>query len=796
MKMRILIQYLAVFFLFISSTAFAQETAILRGIVQGSESEPIIGASVVIKENNKFGQTNSKGNYEIPHLKKGQAYTVYVSYIGYRDYQKEIQVSDNTILNIPLIPDNYNLSEINILAKSKNQQIKEKAYNVSVLDAVKLHSRAMDIGHAIDKTSGVRVREDGGVGSTMNVSLNGYSGNQIKFFIDGIPMDNFGSAFQLNNIPINLANRIEIYKGVVPVGLGSDALGGAINIITNTYDKTSLDMSYSYGSFNTHRSNVNFVYVDEKTGFYTQLNAYQNYSDNDYKVRVNVNDIHTGTIVGRNKKVKRFHDKYHNENFVGQIGLVNKSFADRIAIGITLGQNYKEIQTGARMESVFGNLHQRGDIVMPTLMYEKKNLFIEGLDVRLNANYNLGSDQVIDTVYRRYNWVQDYIDYEELYGKKGGERNRTMYKFKNNNGMVATVINYKLGDKHNFSFSNTINFFKRKGEDELNPDDIIKNKPSEVLKNINGLSYQFTPNTKWSITAFGKYYYQRINYTDSYNPTGKWGDTAYKGYSADHNYFGYGITGSIFVLDNLQIKSSFEKSIRLPSSVELFGDKVNIAGNNKLNPEVSNNYNLGVNYSPQLGKNHLISIDLNGFFRDSEDFIRPELSTHKTHQTYGNLASSQNTGIEGEIRYYFKNNFNIGVNGTYQNLINKTKTIANLASNLYKDRLPNIPYLYGNVDANYTFNKIFKEDNLSLGYAMMYIKEFYLYWPSLGSKSDGKFTIPDQITHDFVATYTFGKEQKFQFTLECRNMFDKVVYDNFSLQKPGRSFIGKFRYFF
>lgn len=37
----------------------------------------------------------------------------------------------------------------------------------------------------------------------------------------------------MNNIPVNFADRIEVYKGVVPVGFGTDAIGGVINIVTN-----------------------------------------------------------------------------------------------------------------------------------------------------------------------------------------------------------------------------------------------------------------------------------------------------------------------------------------------------------------------------------------------------------------------------------------------------------------------------------------------------------------------------------------------------------------------------------
>lgn len=67
--------------------------------------------------------------------------------------------------------------------------------------------------------SSVRIREEGGMGSNYNFSLNGFSGNQVKFFLDGIPMDNFGSSFNLANISANMAERVEVYKGVLPVNL-------------------------------------------------------------------------------------------------------------------------------------------------------------------------------------------------------------------------------------------------------------------------------------------------------------------------------------------------------------------------------------------------------------------------------------------------------------------------------------------------------------------------------------------------------------------------------------------------
>src|SRR5690606_20481519 len=108
-----------------------------------------------------------------------------------------------------------------------------------------------------------------------------------------------------------------------------------------------------------------------------------------------------------NTYLRRFHDTYHNETLIANTGVVNKKYADQLLVGITLGKNYKEIQTGARMVSVFGGWHRRGNIVMPHLKYRKENL-IKGLDVALNANYNLGDERNIDTLNVRYDWYGNY----------------------------------------------------------------------------------------------------------------------------------------------------------------------------------------------------------------------------------------------------------------------------------------------------------------------------------------------------------------------------------------------------
>ena len=87
------------------------------------------------------------------------------------------------------------------------------------------------------------VRGQGGLGSGVELSINGLGGQAIRYFIDGVPLSSRGSGLSLETLPANIVDRIEIYKGVVPPELGMDALGGAVNIITRKSRASFLDAS-------------------------------------------------------------------------------------------------------------------------------------------------------------------------------------------------------------------------------------------------------------------------------------------------------------------------------------------------------------------------------------------------------------------------------------------------------------------------------------------------------------------------------------------------------------------------
>lgn len=316
--------YVVFMWLICTGTLWAQSLAVLSGKVISSDQGIVDFASVYLKGTNIGCTTDDKGLF---HLKVPEGeYTLVVSAVGYQTAEQTIQAKsgEKQRLRIRLSTDTKELDEVVVVSNGVSR-VKKSAFNAIALDTKILQNSTQNLSEALAQAPGMKLRESGGVGSDMQLMMDGFSGKHIKIFIDGVPQEGVGSSFGLNNIPVNYADRIEIYKGVVPVGFGTDAIGGVINIITRkNRDRWFADASYSYGSFNTHKSYINFGQTF-KNGLTYSINAFQNYSDNDYYVDTPVKDFETGAI---NKKkiehVRRFHDMYHNEAVVAKVGITDK----------------------------------------------------------------------------------------------------------------------------------------------------------------------------------------------------------------------------------------------------------------------------------------------------------------------------------------------------------------------------------------------------------------------------------------------------------------------------------------
>lgn len=156
---------------------------------------------------------------------------------------------------------------------------------ISVISMNQIQGTVNNVQDILAKTAGITVRATGGTGSTSRISVRGLEGKRIGLFIDGNPMNDNSDFIDINDIPVEMIDRIEIYKGVVPAKFGGSAVGGAVNIVIKEYPPKYLDVNYSYGSFNTHNASVVSKMNIAPKGIEFGLGGFYTYADNDYKMK-------------------------------------------------------------------------------------------------------------------------------------------------------------------------------------------------------------------------------------------------------------------------------------------------------------------------------------------------------------------------------------------------------------------------------------------------------------------------------------------------------------------------------
>ncbi|MCD0488395.1 carboxypeptidase-like regulatory domain-containing protein [Pedobacter sp. MC2016-14] len=778
-----------------SVSAFAQNTAVISGNIK-DENEGIANASVLLK-GTKLGTTsNAQGNYQLNNLPAG-TYILVISSLGYIKETKSIviKIGQTLHVNFSLKKDLQQLHDVNINGKTKTQEIKESGFAVNAIDTKKFANSTADLNQVLNRSTGVRIREQGGLGSDFKFSINGLSGKQVKFFIDGIRTEVMGSAMSLNNIPVNLAERLEVYKGVVPVQLGADAMGGAVNVVTNQQVTNYLDLSHSYGSFNTHRSSLTAQYADKKTGLVLKGGGFFNYSDNNYMMRgvdylrdaikngKEITDPNNAEFIKGD--FKRFHDAYQSAMGQVELGVVNKKWADVLFAGFGYNQVEQELQTGFDQNVVYGNVTRKSKAFNGSLRYKKDNIFVQGLNLSVFASQSKDILKTADTLMRQYYW-------------DGAWQNKGVYELGNSVKTINNItrpriygranLSYTISQGHSVNFNYTIDRLKNETYNELftNKDGM----PGRLDKQILGLAYQQELLNKTLVnTFFGKLYHLGLERNKYISNVLTQLDTTFSNY-------GYGVASRYKLAKDLGIKASYEHAYRLQEAEEMFGDGLLVQSNPDLRPESSDNINLGIYYSFQL-REHKFFVEASGFYRNAVDFIFTVPDERSKLFKNENKSNVRITGFESEARYAYADLMSLNLNVTYQNAVNTTK-YANPGSttieNTYLNKIPNQPWLFGNADFSIGKNNILgKDTRLQFNWYTQYVHWFYLTWANRGAVQ-GKSDVPTQYIHNAAISYSCS-QGKYNIALECKNLTNILAYDNFRLQKPGRSFSVKMRYF-
>lgn len=797
--------FILTFFLLISSFSYSQFS--VSGKLSSPKNTSVAGADVTISKDgiSQSTQTNNNGFFIFSNLASGN-YKVHFKKETYKQDENIVIKDGNVNINVTFKQDHNDAKDIDevsiIKIKSVKSDLEKKGFAVNVIETKEASVRNTQTLELLDQSVGVRIRQEGGLGSRFQFNINGMTGNSVRIFIDGIPMSSYGPAFSLNSIPPAMIERVEVFKGVVPGYLANDALGGAVNIVLKKEARSSLAASMSYGSFNTSQFNFSGSHRADN-GFTIKGSMFYNYSDNDYEVygRSVYNTNPDGTI--SYIKAKRFNDAYYSVGSIVEVGATDVKWADRFLLGYTHSSDYNEHQNGLFMNRPYKGRFTRSDINIASLSYSKKNLFTKGLDFNMRALYSQQSQQTNDTVRWAYNWDgnkmlnMDGKPIRSSYGAQQGEA--TIRNVKRNSVSSNSGLTYHINSNHSFTVNHMLQYLDRNDDDEIKTvlQRLYQDK-SNMMRNNFALSYELSAfDNRLKTSVFGKYYSlsaERVR-PISQNINGQAVRLEEKN-NRKVNAEGYGFAGSYLLANSVMIMASAEKAVRLPEENEIFGDvSQNMLDNFNINPELSNNYNLGLKLGPYRVADHQASVAVNGFLRDSRDRIfrfniAGTLSMPDASQNI-NYLKTQVQGVDFEFNYNYKKDLRVMFN------LSKMKSFMNRKEDLatYKEQIPNEPFFTMNANAQYTIRNIFGENaNLILFYNYRFIDKFSTMLKAKLSGLD-YFNVPQQNIQDVGLSYQFPKND-FILSFDVKNLTNKQAFDNFAVQKPGRAFYLKINYVF
>lgn len=751
-----------------------QQTVILNGkITDKSTGEPLVGAGIYIKSLQKGTTSNDKGRYQLD-LKTG-TYEVSVEYLGYEIWAQQVSLNrKETTLDIAMTPSAEQLEEVTVTGKSEARQTRERAMPISVISMEDMKGIVGNISDVLSKTAGMQVRMSGGEGSSSRLSVRGLEGKRIGYFMDDLALNDNNEAIDINDIPIDFIERIEIYKGVVPARLGGSSIGGAVNFVMKEFPARYADASYTYGSFNTHKAN--FTFRRNKNGYKGSIGGYYTHADNDYRMELPLQ---------KGRYINRDHDGYEKLT-IGGTFVSTRWWFDEVEFEGIFITSKKEIQ-GIEYNIQEAESHSKIGVFNNHI--NKQDFLLEGLRLDMNNALTYSVYQFRDTAKTRYDW--DGTPYAPV-SAYGGEINGYNSNNKTITVFQRTNFEYVINTQHSVNLSSQYRFARGIPEDTLRSKIVGYQTAfnSKIHNWVAGLSYEFsTPNGKFTNMLTGRFYYYNMQ-TQLIPNLGVNGNTPelIRNKKSD---FGFSEAVRYRFTPEFLVKASVAYDVRLPSEQELIGDGFLIEPAGNLNPEHNTSFNLGFMYDNNKSNNRF-QLEVNAFAMYLKDMIR--LTGGTLQSKFENFGKMRTLGAELEVKWDAARWLYLWGNITYQDLRDTRKyqpgsTVENPTKG---DRVPNIPYFFANAGIELHRENFFggKGQNTRLFADCSYVDEyFYDFEQSIYQER----RIPQATTLNAGVEHSFCNRTVF-IKLQMNNITGEQVFSEFNRPLPGRNFSVKLRY--
>ena len=756
-----------------------KEIDIIGTVFDANDNSPLAGATIYIEELQDGVITDTEGVFRIKNIPDG-TYTLKAQFIGYRPSEKTVRTDKGSRSNdIGLAPEALSLSEVIISEKSQARLLREQAMPVSVISMQQLQGTVSDVQSILAKTVGVTVRATGGLGSASRLSVRGLEGKRIGFFIDETPMNDQSDFVDLNDIPVDMIDRIEIYKGVVPAKFGGSAMGGAVNIVIKEYPERYADVSYLRESYNTNRFQTVLKKNDRKFGMVYGIGGGYTYAANDYTME-------SPYIKGL--KIRRDHDAYRKVMLGGSIKAY-KWWFDEVELEPVYVNTFHEIQG---IETDIRHAHSKSQGYLLNLKLVKDDFLVEGLDFDMSTALAYTQYNMIDTARSYYDWNGQAHATPSVYG---GEIIGNRYATDSDNRKFSLInklyIEYLINKRHSLVFNSLIQTADGRPSDELKIKSLGKQVDfdSRMRSWVVGLTYDLRSlDQRFLSSLTGRYYWYGMDtqYENLY-VTVPVEDISLRKKSA-----GFSEAMRYRITPGLMAKLSGGYDVRIPAENELLGDGSTIAPSEQLMPERNLSFNAGLLYDLTGLHPSNLQVEVNGYYMHVDDMIR--FVKGILGAQYQNFGEMRTIGVEAEVKADMLSWLYGYANVTYQDLRDTRDHEAgkDLPNPTKGKRMPNIPYFMANGGLEFHKENLFggKGQNTRFFADASFVEEYFYDFELTKNE---KRRIPRSFTVDLGFEHSFF-DQRLYISGKIKNVADAKVISEYNCPRPGRTLGVKLRY--
>lgn len=761
---------------------FAQKI-VFGQITDGQTLQPLDGASVILENSNIGTISNHIGMFRMK-LPSKSSRRIKVQYMGYKSrniiLNKKLCVNDSICCNVELQPKNNILSDVIVLGKSKAQRHREVPSAITIIDSQELKYKTATLNEILDNAAGIKVAQQGGLGNASRIIIQGMDGKRIGIFINGMPMGN-SDEFQLSSIPIDMVDEVEIYKGIIPAWLGGDGLGGAVNIRLKDFKKNHLEMAFEAASYNTYIGSLQLKHYLGKTSTALHAGATMNYAKNNYSFS---SPFELGRIIHRD------HDAYTHGGF--NVGISSQQWwFDQFDLTLSADYYRKEIQGGLmNVQNNIQHAFTRTRSASTSLSLEKS--FLKGkLTAQFHSIVGFSLINQVDTSHYCY----DFIGNRFPSGSGRGEIGAVPNDSHDRHTTVRELLNltYKIGNNQLVTWTTNYRYGCKMPKDEL-ADSYSRlptsGYPSRLHSIVSGLTHElklyggkFT--NELGIKLFNHHsevlpFAEAIMLQDKLKA------------STNHSTMaGWSEAMALHLLPNnaLTLKASVQSTVRMPIAEELFGDGVLLLPSEKLRPERSFNINAGAIWLINAMRYPQVRIGINTFYMSAKDMIK--LMYSSMNMAYDNIGKVRVMGIDMEMESKLNRWLDLQGNITWQDARDMRKEAVGGGENFhYRYRIPNMPYLFGNVGVRlHKDGLLSKSSSSAFASTFGFTKAFSYNWEA---SKHNTMLIPARYCWDVAVHHSFNK--RCQLSFEIRNILNRENWAEFRYPIERRTFHLKMKY--